>query len=103
MRGWPGEREPGVRREGELDRRILRGLERAAPSAILVLEVLPDGPAQRAGLEKGDVLLDFDGDAIESLDHLHRLLTVELAQRDVPVRVMRKGKLLALTVRPVTD
>jgi S1-C subfamily serine protease len=86
-----------------LDRRILRGLERAAPSAILVLEVLPDGPAQRAGLEKGDVLLDFDGDAIESLDHLHRLLTVELAQRDVPVRVMRKGKLLALAVRPVTD
>ena len=68
-----------------------------------MLEVLADGPAQRAGLEQGDVLLEFDGDAIESLDHLHRLLTVEIAQRDVPVRVMRKGKLLELTVRPVTD
>jgi S1-C subfamily serine protease len=86
-----------------LDRRILRGLGRAASSAILVLEVLPDGPAQRAGLEKGDVLLEFDGDAIESLDHLHRRLTAELAQRDVPVRVLRKGKLLALAVRPATD
>lgn len=86
-----------------LDRRILRGLGRTAPSAILVLEVLPDGPAQRAGLEQGDVLLDFDGDAIESLDHLHRLLTVERAQRDVPVRVLRRAKLLSLAVRPVTD
>lgn len=86
-----------------LDRRILRGLERTAPSAILVLEVLADGPAQHAGLEKGDVLLEFDGDAIESLDHLHRLLTVDLAQRDVPVRVLRKGKVLALAVRPVTN
>jgi S1-C subfamily serine protease len=86
-----------------LDRRILRGLGRTSASAILVLEVLADGPAQRAGLEKGDVLLEFDGDAIESLDHLHRRLTAELAQRDVPLKVLRKGKLLSLAVRPVTD
>jgi S1-C subfamily serine protease len=86
-----------------LDRRILRGLGRAAPSAILVLEVLANGPALRAGLEKGDVLLEFDGAAIESLDHLHRLLTVELAQRDVPLRVLRRGKLVELMVRPETE
>ncbi len=83
-----------------LDRRIVRGLARSASSAILVLEVLANGPAQRAGLEKGDVLLEFDGAAIESLDHLHRLLTVELAQRDVPLRVLRRGKVVELTVRP---
>jgi S1-C subfamily serine protease len=86
-----------------LDRRILRGLGRTSSSAILVLEVLADGPAQRAGLEKGDVLLEFDGDAIESLDQLHRRLTADLAQREVPVRVLREGKLLSLAVRPVTD
>lgn len=86
-----------------LDRRILRGLERTAPSAILVLEVLADGPAQRAGLKKGDVLLEFDGAAIESLDHLHRLLTVELARRDVALRVLRRGKIVELTVRPDTE
>jgi S1-C subfamily serine protease len=67
------------------------------------MEVLADGPAQRAGLEQGDVLLEFDGDAIESLDHLHRRLTAELAQRDVPLKVLRKGKVLSLAVRPVTD
>ena len=86
-----------------LDRRVLRGLARSAPTAIMVLEVLRDGPAERAGFEKGDVLLDFDGAAIESLDHLHRLLTVERAQRDVPIRVMRRGKLVESAVRPVTD
>jgi S1-C subfamily serine protease len=86
-----------------LDRRIVRGLARSASSAILVLEVLANGPAQRAGLEKGDVMLEFDGAAIESLDHLHRLLTVELAQRDVPLRVLRRGKVVGLTIRPVTE
>jgi len=86
-----------------LDRRIVRGLGRSASSAIMVLEVLEDGPAQRAGLEKGDVLVEFDGAQIESLDHLHRLLTVELAQREVPLRVLRRGKVLDLSVRPVTQ
>ena len=86
-----------------LDRRIVRGLARSASSAILVLEVLANGPAQRAGLEKGDVMLEFDGAAIESLDHLHRLLTVELAQRDVPLRALRRGKVVDLTIRPVTE
>ncbi len=68
-----------------------------------MLEVLPDGPAQRAGLEKGDVLLEFDGAAIESLDHLHRLLTVKLAQRDVPLRVLRRGKIVDAVIRPTQD
>ena len=68
-----------------------------------MLEVLANGPAQRAGLENGDVMLEFDGAAIESLDHLHRLLTVELAQRDVPLRVLRRGKVVDLTIRPVTE
>jgi S1-C subfamily serine protease len=44
-----------------LDRRILRTLQREAPTAIPVLEVQPDGPAERAKLQRGDVLLDFDG------------------------------------------
>lgn len=82
-----------------LDRRIVRGLARTVSSAILVLEVLANGPAQRAGVEKGDVLLEFDGGEIESLDHLHRLLTVELAQREVPLRVLRRGKVVELSVR----
>jgi len=49
------------------------------------------------------VLLEFAGAAIESLDHLHRLLTVELAEREVPMRVLRRGKVLELSVRPVTQ
>jgi hypothetical protein len=46
------------------------------------------------------VLLDFDGAAVAGLDHLHRLLTADLAAREVQVRVLRRGKLLDMTVRP---
>ena len=86
-----------------LDRRVLLSLGRSTPGAILILEVQPNGPAHRAGLESGDVLLDFDGGAISGLDHLHRLLTVELAQRDIPMRVRRRGRILEMTIRPEAD
>jgi hypothetical protein len=48
-------------------------------------------------------LLQFDGEEIESLDHLHRLLTVELAQREVQMRVLRRGKLVDVKARPETE
>jgi S1-C subfamily serine protease len=84
-----------------LDRRILRSVQRQVPTATLVLEAQPDGPAARAELENGDVLLDFDGVPIAGLDHLHRLLTAELAAREVRVRLLRRGKLLDTTIRPM--
>jgi S1-C subfamily serine protease len=70
-------------------------------TAILVLEVQSDGSAARAKLERGDVLLDFDGAPIAGLDHLHRLLTAELAAREIRIRVLRRGKLIETAIRPM--
>ena len=86
-----------------LDRRILRTLGRSVASAILILDVQRDGPAHRAGLENGDVLLDFDGAAIAGLDHLHRLLTAAAALRNVPLRLLRRGRIIEAIVRPAAD
>jgi S1-C subfamily serine protease len=86
-----------------LDRRILRTLGRSVASAILILDVQPDGPAHRAGLANGDVLLDFGGEAIAGLDHLHRLLTAAAALRDVPLRLLRRGRIIETSVRPAAD
>jgi S1-C subfamily serine protease len=86
-----------------LDRRIVRGLGRTSPSAILIVEVQSGGPAEKAGLREGDVLLELDGQALAGLDHLHRLLTAELAERDVPIRVLRRGQIVTATIRPTAD
>lgn len=86
-----------------LDRRVLRVLERTEPGAVMVSEVLPDGPAQRAGLEQGDLLLELDGESIGGVDRLHRLLTAERAGREVEVRLLRRGKPQSLTLIPEAD
>jgi S1-C subfamily serine protease len=86
-----------------LDRRIVRGLDRDNASAILIAEVVAGGPAQAAGFERGDILLDFDGVALSGLDQLHRLMTVERANKPIPARLLRRGRLVDATVRPESD
>ena len=86
-----------------LDRRVLRALERTEPAAVMISEVLPDGPAQRAGLERGDLLLELDGEPITGVDRLHRLLTAERAGREMEIRLLRRGKRQSVTLVPEAD
>jgi S1-C subfamily serine protease len=83
-----------------LDRRIVRGLQRSSGNAVMISEMVPGGPAARAGWENGDVLLEFDGELVSGVDQLHRLLTAERAGSDIAIRLLRRGKLIETTVRP---
>ncbi|MGD0191955.1 MAG: PDZ domain-containing protein [Rhizomicrobium sp.] len=86
-----------------LDRRIVRALERASSGAVMVLDIDTGGPAARAGLTKGDVLVDFAGEPVTGVDALHRLLTADRAGRDAELRIVRAGRLVSLTVRAEAD
>ena len=81
-----------------LDRRVARALGRAERNAVMVTEVTPGGPAAMAGFVPGDVLLNFDGESVTGVDHLHRLLTAATANRTVAVDLVRHGKVIKTTV-----
>jgi S1-C subfamily serine protease len=87
----------------QLDRRVVRGLGRNGANAVMISEIVANGPASCADLQKGDILLDFAGEAVSGVDDLHRLLTADRVDLDIPVRVLRRGKLVELTVRPAAD
>jgi S1-C subfamily serine protease len=89
-----------------LDSRLARRLQRDGDTAVLVMEVTGQtggGAAERAGLRQGDLILEFDGRPVYTVDDLHRLLTDDAAGRDLPVKVLRQAKLETLTVRPDPD
>jgi S1-C subfamily serine protease len=86
-----------------LDARLARRLKRDGGAAVLVSEAVADGAAARAGVEKGDVILEFAGAKVFTVDDLHRLLTAEIAATEVEMVVMRRAKLETLSIRPDLD
>ena len=69
-------------------------------SAIRVLSVLEASPAERAGLARGDLIVEFDGQPISGIDDLHRALTQERIGVPVSLRVIRGVETRTLVVLP---
>jgi S1-C subfamily serine protease len=86
-----------------LDARLARRLQRDNVTAVLVSEASAEGAAARAGVETGDVILEFAGAKVFTVDDLHRLLTAEIAETEVDLVVMRRAKIETLSVRPDLD
>jgi S1-C subfamily serine protease len=86
-----------------LDPRLARRLRLAMPSAAMVTDLVAGGPAERAGLTKGDIVLGFAGDAIRGVDDLHRLLTGERANAELTIQLLQAGQLVSRSVVPEAD
>ena len=70
-----------------------------AESGVLVISVEAGSPAERAGFQDRDLLVEFDGQPISSIDDLHRQLTEERIGKTAEVVVVRHSQRLSL--RPV--
>jgi serine protease Do len=72
------------------------GLAKAAGA--LVASVTKDGPAQRAGLRPGDVILTFNGKEVADMRRLPRFVAETPVERTVPITVWRDHKEQSLRV-----
>jgi S1-C subfamily serine protease len=74
------------------------GLNQA--SGAMVADLASDGPGKLAGLEKGDVVVSFDGLPVTGVDDLHRALTAERTGIEVRLGLLRRTELLTIPVTP---
>jgi S1-C subfamily serine protease len=83
-----------------LNRNIARHYELAVSSGALVLSAEPGSPAQRAGLQEGDVITALESESVEGMDVLHRLLGEERIGVPTRLTVLRGARRLEMTVVP---
>lgn len=80
---------------------IAEALGMAGPVGALVSEVEPDGPAAKAGLKLGDVVLSLNGVRIEHVDALgYRLATLSVGDA-ATLAVLSQGEEKTISVTPV--
>ncbi len=59
---------------------------------VLVSDVMDDSPAKKAGLERADVIVEFDGKPMDSPTHLRNAVAQTPVGKKVPVKVIRDKK-----------
>jgi S1-C subfamily serine protease len=69
-------------------------------TGLRVASVVPGGPADRAGLRAGDLLLTAGGREVATAQDLQRLMFAEAIGRPLPVTVMRNGALVDVIAEP---
>jgi serine protease Do len=60
----------------------------------LVAQVSPGSPAEKAGIEQGDIILEFDGKEVADSKDLPRIVASTPVGKAVAIKVLRNGKVL---------
>jgi serine protease Do len=71
-----------------------------AQSGAVVEEVRDGSAAAKAGIQKGDVITEFDGERVRGVRHLTRLVSETPDGRTVKAAVVREGRRVDLSVTP---
>jgi len=76
----------------ELTQDLARQFGVADTKGVLISDVLADSPAKRAKLERGDVIVEFDGRAVENPTQFRNLVAQTPIGKKVHVKFLRGGK-----------
>lgn len=82
-----------------LDDDIARSLGLEEARGALIATLVPDGPAARAGLQQGDVILTYDGNRIEDSRDLTQRVGATPIGRTARVEILRSGQRRTLNLR----
>jgi serine protease Do len=91
-RGWLGVRIQNVNDE------LAEGLHLPAAKGALVANVTEGGPAEKAGIKQGDVVLRFDNKEVTASRSLPRIVAETAIGKKVQVAVWRQGKEMSFDV-----
>ena len=82
----------------ELTRELAESFGLSKPAGALISNVEKNGPADKAGIEASDVILNFDGKPVDSSADLPRMVAATKPGSKVTVELWRKGEIKRVTI-----
>lgn len=86
--------------EIELHQRTIGFHKLPSSKGLLITGVEAPSPASTANLQKGDILIELDGNPISTSSSLFKLLTGDLILKPVIVKVIRQGSIIETNILP---
>lgn len=83
----------------DIDENLADAMGLDGTRGVLIGEVQEDSPAEKAGIERGDVVLSVDGRDVGSTDELRNRIAQTLPGTDVRLKVLRNGKERTIRVK----
>lgn len=100
-RGWLGVQIQDVTRE------LAESFGMDRPHGALVAKVITDSPAEKAGIQIGDIIVAYNGNEIDTSGELPPLVGITPIEESAQVKIIRQGDSKTLNVKvgllPVTD
>jgi S1-C subfamily serine protease len=90
-----------VAEQTALPARLAYKAELNQSGGVRIREVQPGSPADNAGLKAGDLLVRLDGEPVTGVDDMFRMLDEHRIGKVVSATLLRGGKLVEVSVRPV--
>ena len=92
-RGWLGVQIQDVNRQ------LAESFGMDRPHGALVAKVIPGGPAEKAGIQIGDIIVEFDGHVIETSGELPPIVGMTAIDKQSSLKIIRQGDKEDLTVK----
>ena len=84
-----------------LDPLLSEGLGLKIKEGVLINSVMDDSPAEHAGMEQGDVIVEFDNKKVTTVPKLQRMVGSSAIGEKIKVKIMRDGKSKIVQVKLV--
>ncbi|MGB9768067.1 MULTISPECIES: S1C family serine protease [Dictyoglomus] len=81
-----------------LPKRLRENLSLSQEGGVYILRVAPGSPAQRGGINSGDIIIQAENEIINSIDDLHRFLSHTPPGSRVAVRVIRDNNIKEISI-----
>jgi serine protease Do len=95
VRGWIGVGIQDI--ESEMAE-VITGYDKKG--GVIITQIGPGMPADKAGVKAGDVVLEFNGIRIKDSNHLRNVIANGPVDKYSPLKVLRKGKIMTLKIKP---
>jgi serine protease Do len=92
VRGWLGVTIQRVTPE------LAKQFDLKDDTGALIGDVIEEGPAEKAGLQRGDIILEYDGKKIEEPYVLRNMVANSLPGEQHTVEILREGKTSKVTI-----